>query len=157
MNVRTVTCAAAPTPEQAEALLAVMRAYNAACNLVSALAWEKRIFNQIALHHLTYRHLRARFGLPSQLAVRAIAKVAHAYKTSKAKQVEFRELGAITYDSRVLRLLGLSHVSCATLAGRITVPLNIGGYQRNRLAGATLGETNLVYSPEKRRFRSSSP
>jgi predicted transposase len=157
MNVRTVTCAAAPTPEQAEALLAVMRAYNAACNLVSALAWEKRIFNQIALHHLTYRHLRARFGLPSQLAVRAIAKVAHAYKTSKAKQVEFRELGAITYDSRVLRLLGLSNVSCATLAGRITVPLKIGGYQRNRLAGATLGETDLVYSPEKRRFRSSSP
>jgi len=152
MNVRTITCAAAPTPEQTEALLAVMRAYNAACNFVSALAWEKRIFNQIALHHLTYRDIRAQFGLPSQLAVRVIAKVADAYKVSKAKQAMFRELGAITYDSRVLRLLGLSNVSCATLKGRITVPLNIGGYQRNRLTGATLGETDLVYTPEKNRF-----
>jgi IS605 OrfB family transposase len=153
MNVRAVTCAIAPTPQQAEALKDVMRAYNAACNFVSTLAWKKRIFHQIALHHLTYREIRAQFGLPAQLAVRAIAKVADAYKVSKAKQVEFRSLGAITYDSRVLRLLGLSNVSCATLAGRITVPLSIGSYQRNRLAGATLGETDLVYTPEKNRFR----
>jgi putative transposase len=152
MNVRTVTCAAAPTPEQAEALLEVMRAFNAACNFVSALAWEKRVFNQIALHHLTYRDIRAQFGLPAQLTVRAIAKVADAYKTSKARQAEFRPLGAITYDRRVLRLLGLSNVSCATLAGRIPVALSIGGYQRNRLAGAILGETDLVYTPEKNRF-----
>jgi predicted transposase len=66
MEVRTVTCAAAPTPEQAAALKEVMRAYNAACNFVSALAWEKRIFNQIALHHLTYgehpRPVRASFA-----------------------------------------------------------------------------------------------
>jgi IS605 OrfB family transposase len=153
MNVRTVPCAVAPTPEQAEALKEVMRAYNAACSFVSALAWEKRVFHQIALHHLTYREIRARFGLPAQLAVRAIAKVADAYKGSKAKRAEFRPMGAITYDCRVLRLLGLSDVSCATLAGRITAPLSIGEYQRSRLADATLGETDLVYTPEKNRFR----
>src|SRR5204863_5989445 len=102
MVCRTVTCAAAPTPEQAEALKAIMQAYNAACNFVSALAWEKHVFNQIALHHMTYRDLRARFGLPSQLAVRAIAKVADAYKVSKATKAAFRPLGSITYDSRVL-------------------------------------------------------
>jgi putative transposase len=152
METRTVTCAAAPTPEQAEALQAVMLAYNAACNFVSALAWEKHCFNQIALHHMTYRDIRNQFGLPSQLAVRAIAKVADAYKTSKETRAEFRPLGAITYDSRVLRLLGLSNVSCATLTGRITVKLNIGGYQRDRLTGAALGETDLVYRPEKKRF-----
>lgn len=133
MNVRTVTCAAAPSPEQAEALKNVMLAYNAACNFVSSLAWEKRIFNQIALHHLAYREIRSQFELPAQLAVRAIAKVADAYKVSKATQAEFRPLGAITYDRRVLRLLGLSNVSCATLAGRITVPLNIGATSGNVL------------------------
>lgn len=152
METRSITCATAPTPEQAEALKAIMQAYNAACNFVSALAWEKRCFNQIALHHLTYRDIRAQFGLPSQLAVRAIAKVSDAYKVSKTTQAEFRPLGAITYDSRVLRLIGVSNVSCATLAGRITVKLNIGGYQRDRLTGATLGETDLVYLPEKKRF-----
>src|SRR5436189_549249 len=114
METPPVTCAAAPTPEQAEALKRIMQAYNAACNFVSALAWEKHIFNQIALHHLTYRDIRAQFGLPSQLAVRAIAKVADAYKVSKDALAEFRPLGAITYDRRVLRLLGVSNVSCAT-------------------------------------------
>ena len=152
METRSVTCAAAPTPEQAEALKTVMQAYNAACNFVSDLAWERRCFNQIALHHLTYRDIRERFGLPSQLAVRAIAKVADAYKVSKATKAQFRPLGSITYDSRVLRLLGVSNVSCSTLQGRITVKLNIGGYQRNRLAGASLGETKLTYTPEKHRF-----
>jgi putative transposase len=152
METRSVTCAVAPTPEQAEALKAVMQAFNAACNFVSALAWGKRCFNQIALHHLTYRDIRAQFGLPSQLAVRAIAKVADAYKTSKTTRAEFRPLGSITYDSRVLRLLGVSNVSCSTLAGRITVKLNIGGYQRDRLAEASLGETKLTYTPEKNRF-----
>lgn len=129
-----------------------MQAFNAACNFVSGIAWQQRIFNQVALHHLTYRPIRQRFGLPAQLAVRAIAKVAHAYKTSKAVRAEFRPLGAITYDRRVLRLLGVSSVSCSTLRGRITVPLKIGGYQRKRLAGAALGETKLVYDPEKDRF-----
>jgi putative transposase len=130
----------------------VMQAFNAACNFVSGVAWEQRVFNQIALHHFTYRSIRERFGLPAQLAVRAIAKVVDAYKASKAVRAEFRPLGAITYDSRVLRLLGVSNVSCSTLRGRITVPLKIGGYQRKRLANAALGETKLVYTPEKDRF-----
>jgi IS605 OrfB family transposase len=152
MDIRTVTCAAAPTREQAQALKAIMQAYNSACNFVSAVAWEQRVFNQLALHHLTYRDLREQFHLPAQLAIRVIAKVADAYKISQAAKAEFRPLGAITYDRRVLRLLGLSTVSCATLAGRLTVKLNISGYQRDRLTGAALGETQLTYTPEKDRF-----
>jgi IS605 OrfB family transposase len=97
MEVRTVACAAAPTPEQTEVLKEVMQAFNAACNFVSGVAREHRVFNQIALHHLTYHTIRERFVLPAQLAVRAIAKVADAYKTNQATQVEFRPLGAITY------------------------------------------------------------
>src|SRR6266542_2520447 len=138
MEVRTVTCVAAPTPEQAEALKEVLRVFNAACNFVSALAWKKRAFNQIALHHLTYRQIREQFELPAQLAVRAIAKVADAYKVNKTVKAEFRPLGAITYDSRVLRLLGVSMVSCSTLTGRIIVKLSIGGYQCGRLTSAAL-------------------
>jgi putative transposase len=152
MEIRVVTCAAAPTPEQAAALKQTMQAVNAACNFVSAVAWEQRVFTAFALQPLVYQDLRQRFGLPSQLAIRAIAKVADAYKTSKETQAEFRPLGSITYDSRVLRLIGVSNVSCSTLAGRVTVKLNIGGYQRDRLSGAALGETKLTYTPEKHRF-----
>jgi putative transposase len=152
MEARTVTCAAAPTPEQSEALKDVMRAYNAACNHVSALAWDRRIFGRVTLQRLAYREVRERFGLPAQLAIHAIRKVADAYRVSKTVQAHFRPLGSITYDRRVLRLLGVSKVSCATLSGRITVKLSIGGYQRDRLAGATLGESKLTYAPEKNRF-----
>jgi putative transposase len=152
MEARTVTCATAPTPEQAEALKDVMRAYNAACDHVSALAWERQIFGRVTLQRFAYREVRERFGLPAQLAIHAIRKVADAYRVSKTARANFRPLGSITYDSRVLRLLGVSNVSCATLSGRITVKLNIGGYQRDRLAGAVLGETELTYTPEKHRF-----
>jgi predicted transposase len=152
METRTVTCAAAPSPEQTEALKEVMQAYNAACNFVSAVAWEQRLFGRISLQRATYREVRGKFGLPAQLAIHVIRKVADAYRVSKAVQADFRPLGSVTYDSRALRLLGASNVSCSTLAGRITVKLNIGGYQRDRLAGAALGETDLVYTPEKNRF-----
>ena len=152
MEARTVTCVATPTPEQADLLRETMLAFNAACGYVSKVAWKEGVFRQFDLHRLTYRDVRERFGLPAQLTVRAIAKVVDAYRVSKRKQAEFRPLGAITYDCRVLRLLNLSTVSLTTLRGRIKVSLNIGGYQRDRLKGASLGETDLLYSPEKDRW-----
>jgi putative transposase len=152
MQTRTVTCTAAPTPEQAEALKETMFAFNAACNYISGVAFSERVFHRRALQRLVYYEVRARFRLPAQLAVRAIAKVADAYKVSKAVQAQFRPLGAVVYDGRVLRLVSLSSVSLTTLHGRIQVVLNIGSYQRNRLTGATLGETDLLFSSENDRF-----
>lgn len=152
MSVHTVTCAASPTPEQAGALRETMLAFNAACNAISAVAWKERVFSQVPLHRLVYYSVRAEFKLPAQLAVRAIAKVVDAYKVSKAKQAEFRPLGAVTYDCRVLRLVNLSSVSLTTLRGRLKVSLKVGGYQRNRLSGAILGETDLLFRPEKNRW-----
>src|SRR5438105_1169692 len=100
METRSVICATAPSPEQAEALKGVMRAYNAACNHVSAIAWEHRVFGRVTLQRLTYREVREQFGLPAQLAIHAIRKVADAYRVSKAAPADFRPLGSITYDSR---------------------------------------------------------
>jgi putative transposase len=152
MNARTVSCIAAPTLAQAEALKEVMRAVNAACAHIATVAWERRVFGRVTLQRLVYREVREQFGLPAQLAIHAVRKVADAYRVNKQRPAKFRPLGAITYDSRVLRLLNLSTVSCCALAGRITMPLKIGGHQRNRLAGAVLGETELIYEPDKQRF-----
>ena len=122
--VRTVTCSLKPTAAQTEALLATIEAFNAACDHVSSFAWTEREFNNYRLRKLTYRAIRERFGLPAQLAQQAIAKVAAAYKVSKASRAEFRPHGAVTYDCRVLRLIGVSVVSLTLLSGREKVALS---------------------------------
>jgi putative transposase len=152
MIVRTVTCVAAPTPEQAKALKETMLAFNAACNYVSAVAWKERVFHRNPLHQLVYYAVRAEFHLPAGLTTLVTSRVLSAYHSSKVCQAKFHPLGAIPFDSRILRLLNLSTVSLGTLHGRIKVPLNIGGYQRNQLSNATLGETQLLFAPEKNRW-----
>jgi predicted transposase len=151
--VRAVTCALKPTSSQVEALLATMEAFNAACDYVSSVAWTEREFNNYRLRKRAYRAIRERYGLPAQLAQQAIARVAAAYKVSKRSRAEFRPHGAVTFDCRCLRLIGVSVVSLTLLTGREKVALSVGGYQAARLKGATLGETDLTYQPEKRRFR----
>src|SRR5438445_8778902 len=111
MSIRTLTISLRPTPEQAQALKQTMTAFNDACNFVSHVAWREREFNNFRLRRLTYRDVRDRFALPSQLAQHAIAKVAAAYKISREGPARFRPLGAVTYDRRVMRLLGVTAVS----------------------------------------------
>jgi len=151
--IRTLTVSLRPTPEQAKALLNTMEAFNAACNYASTVAWESRTFRHYDLRKLCYYDVRARFGLTAQLAQHAIKKVADAYKVSKLKKAEFRPRGAVTYDARVMRLLGVSSVSMTVLHGREKIRLSVGGYHADRLRGAQVGEADLVYLPEKNRFR----
>lgn len=151
--ILTLTCSLQPTPEQAEQLLRTMEAFNAACNYASEMAWENREFNCVRLHRLTYYEIRARYGLPAQLTAHAIRKVADAYKLDKKTKREFRPHGAVTFDNRVFRLLGVSVASMTLLSGREKIKLSIGGYQAKRLKGAILGETDLCYQKDKGRFR----
>src|SRR5947209_8412801 len=116
--VRTLSISLRPTHAQAQALRETMEAFNAACNFVSQVAWEERQFNNYRLRARVYGEVRARFALPAQLAQHAIKRAADAYKVSKAKQAEFRPWGAVTYDCRVMRLMGVSVVSMTLLAGR---------------------------------------
>jgi IS605 OrfB family transposase len=130
-----------------------MTAFNAACDYVSSVAWAEREFNHYRLRKRTYATVRQRFDLPAQLAQQAIAKVAAAYKVSKAKRAEFRPHSAVTYDCRVLRLIGVSLVSMTLLSGREKVALSLGDYQAQRLQDLVIGETDLTYRPEKQRFQ----
>lgn len=82
-----------PTPEQAEALRRTLETANAACNFIGQVAWDTQTFRQFALHRLTYREVRATFGLSAQLAVRCIAKVTAAYKKTKRRSVRFGHTG----------------------------------------------------------------
>lgn len=133
-----------PTPEQSAALLETMERFNAACNAVAEVAFQERTANKIRLQRLVYYDIRERFGLPAQMAVRVISKVAEAYKRDKSKKPSFRAHGAIVYDQRVLSWKGLDRVSILTLKGRQLVPVVFGGYQTARLKRIR-GQADLIY------------
>lgn len=133
-----------PTPEQADALKHTLETANAACNYISARAWEDRTFRQYSLHKLVYYDVRERFGLSSQMTVRCISKVADAYKLDRKTKRTFRETGAIAYDSRILSWKARKQsVSIWTTDGRQTIPFACGDRQRELLQHQR-GESDLA-------------
>ena len=122
-----------------------MRQSNAAANFTSTWAWENKILRQFDIHMGVYYILKERFALSAQMVVRAIAKVADAYKLDRKRKREFKPLGAITYDERVLSWkLSASTVSIWTMQGRQTIDFLTGEYQRSLLLSRQ-GETDLCY------------
>lgn len=133
-----------PNPVQAQALRATMERFNAACNAIAAVAFRERTANKIRLQQLVYQDIRHEFRLSAQLTVRAISKVAEAYKRDKRVQPTFRPHGAIVYDQRVLSWKGIDRVSILTLAGRQRMPVVLDGYHRARL-DRIRGQADLIY------------
>jgi putative transposase len=139
----------APSPEQATALLATMRACNAAASRAAEFAFEHHTANKIRIQPYVYRELREEFGLSSQMAVRAISKACEAYKRDKKIKPVFRSLGAIAYDQRILSWKGRDAASILTLTGRIVVPVVWQG-RWLVTAGTTLrGAADLIYRDGK--------
>ena len=133
-----------PTPEQAELLQQTLERCNAACDWISAQAWEHDTFRQFDLHQLVYRAVREQFELSSQVAVRCIAKVADAYKLDKETPRTFRPLGAQPYDDRIFRFMSDDRVSIWTLTGRIKIGFVCGEHQRQLLKHRK-GEVDLMF------------
>ena len=134
-----------PTPDQHATLLQTLETANAACNDISQQAWEVETFQQYPLHHLVYYDIRKRYGLSAQMAVRAIAKVADAYKLDRKTQRTFQSRGAFPYDNRILSFKSAEQtVSIWTLEGRQHMPYLCGERQCELLDG-TRGEADLCY------------
>jgi putative transposase len=133
-----------PSPEQHQMLLQTLEAFNAACQYAADVAYEQRCANKLALQPLVYGTLRERFGLSSQMAIRAIAKAVEACKRDKRVHVRFKPHGAMDYDERIMAFKGLTHVSLLTLTGRQFVPLRYGAFQEARLDRAK-GQADLAY------------
>jgi predicted transposase len=91
-----------PTKEQAKALRQTLEQANAACDAISEIAWKNETFKQFSLHKLIYADIRERFDLSAQVVVRAIAKVADAYKLDTDRCRKFKPLGAFPFDDRCL-------------------------------------------------------
>ena len=110
-----------PDTKQAKSLLNTIETFNKACNTISGVAWDKRLFNQFKLHRECYHPTKNEFNLSAQLVVRALGKVADSYKAGKKRKREFHSRGAIIYDSRILSYKG-NVASVSTIDGRIKLP-----------------------------------
>lgn len=141
---QTVLVKLAPTPAQHAALLRTLEAFNAACNTVAEVAFAHHLANKIALQKLVYYDIRAQFGLSAQMAIRAIAKVAEAYKRDKRIKPSFRPHGAMVYDERICSFPRFDRVSLLTLDGRVEMPFRFGAYAEGMLARKR-GQADLLY------------
>jgi predicted transposase len=133
-----------PTKEQHNALVDTLSTTNEACNYISQHAWDTRTFRQYDIHKAVYYEVRSRFSLSAQMTVRAIAKVADAYKLDKKTQRIFKTTGGVAYDDRILSYnLSRSTVSIWTTAGRLTIPFTCGERQKELLK-TQRGESDLI-------------
>ena len=137
-----------PDADQKAVLLSTMERFNAAASFAAKVGFEAGVYSQPSIHKRCSAEIRERFGLSSQMAVRAIGKAVEAFATLRAKGrkecPEFRPRGAVTYDERILSFKGLDKVSLWTLSGRMILPLAYGEYQAERL-GRLKGQVDLVY------------
>ncbi len=139
-----------PTAEQAELLLQTMQQANAACDRISAWAWENKTarrpgFGQYKIHHGTYHDIKASTRLSAQVVVRCVAKVADAYKLDKKTQRSFRKYGSISYDARILSWkFDRCIASVWTVEGRQKIPY-VTGEHHAKLLQYQQGESDLCY------------
>src|SRR6516164_4577939 len=96
-----------PAPDQKATLLATMERFNQAASFAAKVGFEAGVFSQPSIHARCYREIRERFGLSSQMAVRAIGKAVEVFARDKSQCPAFKPRGAITYDQRILSFEGL--------------------------------------------------
>jgi len=110
-----------PDNKQAASLLNTLKEANNACDEISKIAWNKKVFNQYKLHHLVYHNIKGTFNLSAQMVIRCISKVVDSYKLNRKKQRKFKPLGGITYDIRILSYKK-NFVSIWSIDGRLKIP-----------------------------------
>ncbi|MGI4790953.1 MAG: hypothetical protein ACRYFS_19160 [Janthinobacterium lividum] len=145
MLVKAVRVKLRTNDSSAAALADTMAKFNAACNWLSQKAWETQTLRAFDLHKIAYHQVRTDFGLPSQLTVRALAKVADSYKTDHSQRHTFGPRGAVVFDARCLKMKGVSSATLTTTQGRYSFSLAHGGTQREQLAQGTTGEADLLF------------
>jgi putative transposase len=134
-----------PDAEQAAALAATLELANRAANLVSRVAFHRRVFRSYHLRSLVYRDLKA-LGLSAQPAQQVVRKVAAAYKPDRRSMRKFRRNAAQPYDDRCLSWQAeQGTVSIWTAAGRLKGLRFVVGEQQARLLAHRRGESNLLH------------
>ena len=127
-----------------QSLLKTLEVANAACNALSEVAWDKKVFKKYSLQQLCYYDIREQFELTAQVVILLLGKVADAYKKDKRIKRAFRPHGSIAYDKRILSFqLSQQTVSIWTVDGRKTMPF-VAGERQLALLQHQHGESDLV-------------
>ena len=111
-------------PEQLARLVALQAAFAVVCNALAPTVQQTRVWNRVALHHLTYRSLRERFpDLGSQMVCNAI------YSVSRTSRLIFQHpkspFNSAKLGDRPLPLLRFSD-SCPVYFDRHTLSVRNG-------------------------------
>ncbi|MFI1563094.1 RNA-guided endonuclease InsQ/TnpB family protein [Streptomyces sp. NPDC020490] len=153
-----------PTPAQATALDATLRACNEAASWVAEVAFAARDFRIFALRKRCYAEVRHRWRLGAQAAQHVVKKTADAYTVMRAtvnapasvkrsrkhrdvsRPVAFRPQSAQPYDDRMLSWQTASRtVALWTVEGRLKQVAFTGSpRQLDMLARYRRGESDLV-------------
>jgi IS605 OrfB family transposase len=134
-----------PSEEQAESLLRTLERANEACQHISDYAHESGEHSKYKLQEAIYHEVREGFNLSAQMTVRALGKVADAYKTNPDAHNQFDIRGGFPYDSRILSFYtDRQEVSIWTLGGREQIEYEVGENHR-ALLEQDKGEADLIY------------
>lgn len=134
-----------PSEEQAQSLLRTLERANEACRYISDYAHKSGEHSKYKLQEAVYHEVRERFDLAAQMTIRALGKVADAYKTSPDAHNQFDIRGGFPYDSRILSFYtDRQEVSIWTLGGRERIEYKVGENHR-ALLEQDKGEADLVY------------
>lgn len=148
------------TPEQETRLAELQRVFAEACNLLTPVVRDTRCWNRVALHHMTYRTLRARFPqLGSQMACNAIYSVSRTSRLvyqSPSSPFNLSRLGdrplplirllpdsPVYFDRHTLSLKD-GHLSMFTLDGRMRFGVDLPEAAVRRFKEAKLHEIVLA-------------
>lgn len=145
-QVLTIVCKINPTPEQVAKIEATLQAFADACNYINEVV-EPKITHNVTIQNQVYGKVRERFGLASNLAIRAINRVSSNRKTAKRRNQPVRKFlpTSADYDARIFSLREKDwSVSLTLFGGRERFFVDVGSYQKGKLSGFTPTSATLV-------------
>ncbi|WP_313929805.1 transposase [Microcoleus sp. FACHB-SPT15] len=145
-QVLTIVCKINPTPEQVVKIEATLQAFADACNYINEVI-EPKITHNVTIQNQVYGEVRERFGLASNLAIRAINRVSANRKTAKRMNKPVKKFlpTSADYDARIFSFREKDwSVSLTLVGGRERFLVDVGSYQKGKLSGFTPTSAILV-------------
>ena len=142
----TIVCKINPTPEQVAKIEATLQAFADACNYINEVV-EPKITHNVTIQNQVYGEVRERFGLASNLAIRAINRVSANRKTAKRMNKPVKKFlpTSADYDARIFSFREKDwSVSLTLVGGRERFLVDVGSYQKGKLSGFTPTSATLV-------------
>jgi hypothetical protein len=138
-----VPCKLIAVPQQRNHLDITLQAFADACNYIWVFGKQNNMSQQWHLHQACYQDIRQLYGLPANLAIRAVARVAPILKDPKNVQYPFMP-NHVVFDSRTFMLKdGEWAVGLTLLNGREKFHLDIGNCQKKVLFGKNPASATL--------------